>query len=104
MAFFHQGVGAGEQKQRRVPEPDKVGHEGLLVGEDEAAEHDQQFGRDHQQREPGKTERARPEDRDDDPDGDQGEMDPSAAKTRPRQIEGHLLTEETGQESFDPEK
>ena len=59
MAFLKKGVGAREQEEGRIPEPDKVGHEGLFVGKNEPANHDQQLCDDHQQRKPDEPECAR---------------------------------------------
>ena len=58
MAVLEQRVGRGEQEQRPVPEPHQVAHEGLLVGEDEPAEHDLEFRDHHQQRQPVEAQRA----------------------------------------------
>ena len=49
VAFGHQGMGAGEQEQRGVPETDQISHEGLLIGEDETRDDDLELGDHHEQ-------------------------------------------------------
>ena len=58
MAFFQKRIGTGEEEQRGIPEAHQVGHESLFVGEDEAADNDQQFGDNHEQRKPVEAKRA----------------------------------------------
>ncbi len=92
VALFPQCVGAAEHEQRRVPEPQEVGHVDLLVGEDEAEHHDQQFGDDEEQGEPGDADR--PSQRgDDDAHNDQGHMDVGPANFWPCQAKGEGLAE-----------
>ncbi len=103
VTFFEQRVGAREQKQRRVPEADQVGHERLFIGKDEAADHDQQFGDDHEQREPVEAERARAEDRNDDAGEQHREMHIGAAEARPPEVDRHFVADQSGQEALDPQ-
>ncbi len=85
-------MGACEQEQRRVPESHQVAHEPLLVGEDEARNHDLELGDHHQQREPGEAQ-APDEEGDHEGNGDQGPVHIGAAKARAPEVGGELCSD-----------
>ena len=100
---MEQGVGAREQEQGGVPEPDQIAHEGLLVGKHEPRDDDLELGQDDQEGKPGESDGSG-QSGNDQRDADQREMHELAAEPRLAERLRELRADRADQQALDPEE
>ena len=100
MAVFDQAVRTREEEEGGIPEPDEVTHERLLVGVDEAGDHDEEFGEHDEEREPHDGERPG-EERDEAGGAHQRNVDGLPPKLGESELRGELLADQGGQKLLD---